>query len=148
MSAENKFYRELANLIGARVKVQTSYENEKIYIGSFEAYDRNTMSIFLRNVKDDKDNVFEKIIIYGKWIKYIIETEKPFDLKGLAESLSRLFPPGEVDYIESAGSIMILNKIKVTEEGVQGKGPLAERVKRAYDEFVAEQEEAKQAEKK
>lgn len=146
MSAENKFYRELANLIGARVKVQTNYENDCVYVGTFEAYDRNTMSIFLRNVKDDKGNAFEKIIVYGNWIKFILETEKPFDLKGLAESLSRLFPPGEVDYIESAGSIMILNKIKVTEEGVKGKGPLAERVKRAYDEFVAEQEEAKKEE--
>ncbi|MHA1230269.1 MAG: Lsm family RNA-binding protein [Candidatus Helarchaeota archaeon] len=144
-TTENKFYRDIANLIGARVKVQTNFSENKIYIGTLSSYDRNTMSIFLRDVNDEDGNKFDKIIIYGPWIQYIIETEKPFDLKGLAESLAKLFPPGEVEYIESAGTIMILNKIKVTEEGVSGTGPLAERVKKAFDEFVAEKEAQKRS---
>ena len=144
MSAENKFYRELANLIGSRIKVQTNLINNQVYTGTLAAYDRNTMSLVIHKAEDQDGNKYEKIVIYGQWVQYIIETEKPFDLKGLADSLSKLFPPGEVEYIESAGSIMILNKIKVTEDGVQGVGPLAERVQRAFDEFVAE----KKAEKK
>lgn len=145
-TAENKFFREIANLIGSRVKIQTNYQNNKAYTGVFEAYERSTMSVILKSANDQDGNLYDKIVIYGSWIQYMIETEKPFDLKGLAESLSRLFPPGEVDYIESAGSIMILNKIKVTEDGVQGKGPLAERVRKAYDEFVAEKEAEKEIE--
>jgi len=147
MSAtENKFYKEIANLIGSRVKAQTSLENGISFTGVLTAYDRNTMAIFLRDASDDKGNKFEKLIIYGPWLQYITETEKPFDLKGLAESISKLFPPGEVEYNESAGAIMILNKIKVTETGVQGSGPLAERVKRAYEEFCAEQAVKKEPE--
>ncbi|MHA1269703.1 MAG: Lsm family RNA-binding protein [Candidatus Helarchaeota archaeon] len=148
MSAtENKFYRELANLIGARVNVQTSLNNNAIYTGTLSAYDRNSMAIVLRDANDQEGNKFDRIVIYGQWIQYIIETEKPFDLKGLADSLSKIFPPGEVEYIESAGSIMILNKIKVTEDGVLGSGPLADRVKRAFDEFVAEKNIEKESEK-
>ena len=101
------------------------------------------MSVFLRDAEDDGGIEYPKIIIFGNTILEIIETGKAFDLKALAEDLDKLFPPGEVQYSPEARVIMVLNKIKVTEFGVEGSGPnpkvlgpLGERVKNVYDRFV------------
>ncbi|MFX1474664.1 MAG: Lsm family RNA-binding protein, partial [Promethearchaeota archaeon] len=50
------------------------------------------------------------------------------------------FPPGEVKFIEEAQVILVLNKVRVTEQGVEGTGPLADRIRRVYTRFVEEQE--------
>jgi hypothetical protein len=64
--------------------------------------------------------------------------EKPFDLKGLAERLNRVFPE-LVKVREDIGAIIVMDKIKVTEKGVvEGSGLAAERVKAIFDEFVRE----------
>ena len=44
-----------------------------------------------------------------------------------------------VKYYEEARVIVVANRVKVTEEGVvEGTGPIAERVRKIYEEYVAE----------
>src|SRR3712207_7362679 len=64
--------------------------------------------------------------------------EKPFDFKALAERLSRVFP-GLVKIREDVGAIIVMDKIKVTQAGIEeGSGLAADRVKSIYDEFTRE----------
>ena len=64
--------------------------------------------------------------------------EKPFDFKALAERLSRIFP-GLVKIREDVGAIIVMDKIKVTQAGIEeGSGLAADRVKAIYDEFTKE----------
>jgi len=64
--------------------------------------------------------------------------EKPFDFKSLSDRLSRVFP-GLVKIREDVGAIIVMDKIKVTQTGIEeGSGLAADRVKAIYDEFVRE----------
>jgi small nuclear ribonucleoprotein (snRNP)-like protein len=139
-TASRRFFRELAAILESPVLVKT--ENGKSYQGTFKGYDPNTLSVSLANVKDEKGVFYHRIFLYGSKIMELLKTEEPFDLGGLAEELQRLFPPGEVKYIEEARMISILNKIKVTEDGVEGVGPLAERVKKVYDAYFKEKQDS------
>ena len=59
-------------------------------------------------------------------------------LKGLAERLERVFPR-MVKLYEKKGFIWVMDRVKVTKEGVaEGSGPAAERVERVYSQFVRE----------
>ncbi|MHA1266731.1 MAG: Lsm family RNA-binding protein [Candidatus Helarchaeota archaeon] len=135
--AEGRFYGEFTKMLNSRVKVITA---TKTYNGALLGYDRDTMTICLKNADDLEGNHYSKIIIYGHTIQEIIETKKAFDLKRLAEDLQAIFPRGEVKLDTEADAIIVLNKIKVTEKGVQGSGPLAERVRNVYDKFLEQME--------
>ena len=140
--AEGRFFGEFTKMLNSRVKVITS---SKVYTGALVGYDRTTMTICLKEASDNEGATYSKIVIYGQTIHEIIETKKAFDLKKLAEDLQTMFPRGEVKLDTEADAIIVLNKIKVTEKGVQGTGPLAERVRNVYDRFIdsmeAEEEE-------
>jgi hypothetical protein len=44
---------------------------------------------------------------------------------------------------ESAGVILVMDRIRVSEKGIiEGAGPAAERVQKVYDEFLREQTQA------
>ena len=78
------------------------------------------------------------MIINGDFVKEIRLIEKPFDFKGLAERLSRVFP-GLVKLREDIGAIIVMDKIKITEHGVvEGSGLAAERAKAIFEEFIRE----------
>ena len=134
--SERRFMEELTSMIQKNVIVSTTLG--KSYTGVLSGVEINTMSVCLTDAKDqDGKNIF-KIIIYGGVILEIREIEKPFDLKGLAERLERVFPK-MVKVIEDAGVILVMDKIRVTANGViEGTGPAAERVKKVYEEFIKE----------
>ncbi len=61
-----------------------------------------------------------------------------FDLQGLADRLERVFPR-MVKPNETAGVIVVMDRIKVSSSGViEGTGPAADRVQKVYDEFMQE----------
>lgn len=132
------FFKELASLIGATVVVSTS--KGKTITGKMRGYDPSTLSVVLTDARDTKDTIYNKIVITGHTILELIKTEDPFDLRGLADQLGTLFPPGEVRFLEDARVIVVLNKVRVTEQGVEGTGPLADRIRKIYTRFVEEQQ--------
>jgi hypothetical protein len=131
--AEGRFFGEFTKMLNSNVKVITE---KTTYTGVLLGYDRETMAICLKDATDAEGTIFKKLVIYGRIISEIVETKKAFDLKKLAEDLQVMFPRGEVKLDTEADAIIVLNKIKVTEKGVQGSGPLAERVRTVYDKFV------------
>jgi small nuclear ribonucleoprotein (snRNP)-like protein len=141
--AEGRFFGEFTKMLNSSVKVSTE---KKVYTGVLIGYDRETMAICLKDATDVEGTIYKKLIIYGRIISEIIETKKAFDLKRLAEDLQTMFPKGEVKLDNEADAIIVLNKIKVTEKGVQGSGPLAERVRTVYNRFVETLEEGEETE--
>ncbi|MHC1637431.1 MAG: Lsm family RNA-binding protein [Candidatus Nezhaarchaeales archaeon] len=133
--ASRRFSTELSSLLDKKVKVVTV--NGPIYEGKLLAYDQSTLSLILANAKDDKGEVYARVLINGHYITQVLRLEEPFDLKGLAEVLEKSFPNMVVLH-EDAGVITVMDRVRVSESGViEGSGPIAERVKKIFDEFVA-----------
>ncbi len=134
--AGGDFFRELSALLGSRIEVNT--EIGKTYNGILKGYDRNTLSIVLAEAKDNQGTYYHRIFIRGEKINEMIKAEEPFDIKGLYLELEKIFPPGEVEFFEDSRIIRVLKKVRVTEEGVEGEGPLADRIRQVYDKYVLE----------
>ncbi len=127
-----KFYEEILQFVGKKVSIETSYD--KNYSGTLSAIDER-LDIVLENVEGQG---ILRIIINGSFVKEIKLLEKPFDLKGLADRLSRVFP-GLVKIRDDVKAIIVMDKIKVTEYGIEeGSGLAADRVKSIYEEFMRE----------
>ncbi len=127
-----KFYEEILQFVGKKVSIETSYE--KNYNGVLTAIDEKLDTV-LENVEGQG---ILRVIINGSFVKEIKLLEKPFDLKGLADRLSRVFP-GLVKIRDDVNAIIVMDKIKVTEFGIEeGTGLAADRVKSIYEEFMRE----------
>ena len=127
-----KFYEEILQFVGKKVSIETSYD--KNYSGTLSAIDERLDTV-LENVEGQG---ILRIIINGSFVKEIKLLEKPFDLKGLADRLARVFP-GLVKIRDDVKAIIVMDKIKVTEYGIEeGSGLAADRVKSIYEEFMRE----------
>jgi len=127
-----KFGEETLHFLGKKVSVETS--DNKIYSATLAGIDEK-LDVVLDSVEG---HGITKMIINGAFVKEIRLMEKPFDFKALADRLSRVFP-GLVKIREDVGAIIVMDKIKVTQSGVEeGSGLVADRVRSIYDEFMKE----------
>lgn len=135
-TAERKFVIEVSSLVDKTVSVVTV--DGKIYTGTLVGINPESLSLCLSDARDQKGQTIPKIVLSGNRIAEIFSTEKPFNLRGLAERLERVFPR-MVKLYEKEGFIWVMDRIKVTENGVvEGSGPAAERVQRVYRQFLRE----------
>jgi len=124
---------ELSTLVGKRVNVVTT--DGRVIVGELLGISES-LSLVLGRIQGRPD--VPKLVLNGEYVKEISLLEKPFDLKILAERISRVFP-GMVRLREDIGAIIVMDKIKVTESGVvEGTGPSAERVRSIYEEYIRE----------
>lgn len=120
----------MLQFVGKKVSVETS--DQKNYDGVMAAID-DKLDVVLDNVEG---RGIIKLIINGSFVKEVKLLEKPFDLRGLADRLARVFP-GLVKIRDDVQAIIVMDKIKVTQAGVEeGVGLAADRVKAVYDEFM------------
>lgn len=134
-----RYMKELASLLDKEISVKTIYN--KKFRGKLIGYDPNTLNLFLSNAKDDNDNHYTRILIKGEVISEIVREEEPFDLKGFAQRLEKVFP-NNVVMLEDAGVIIVMDKVRITEDGtIEGSGPIAERVKKIYEQFIQEKKQ-------
>ena len=127
-----KFGEETLQFLGKKVSVETS--DQKIYNGTLTGIDER-LDVVLDNV--DVQGIL-KLILNGSFVKEIKLMEKPFDFKALSDRLARVFP-GLVKIREDVGAIIVMDKIKVTQGGVEeGVGLAADRVRAIYEEFMRE----------
>src|SRR5919197_1962230 len=127
-----KFGEETVQFLGKKVSIETS--DHKTYNGTLAGIDEK-LDVVLDNVEG---HGILKLILNGSFVKEIRLMEKPFDFKALAERLARVFP-GLVRIREDVGAIIVMDKIKVTQAGIEeGSGLAADRVKAIYDEFTRE----------
>lgn len=127
-----KFGEEIVQFLGKKVSVETS--DQKIYNGTLTGIDEK-LDVVLDNLQSLG---ILKIILNGSFVKEIKLMEKPFDFKALSDRISRVFP-GLVKIREDVGAIIVMDKIKVTQAGIEeGSGLAADRVKAIYEEFIRE----------
>lgn len=127
-----KFGEETVQFLGKKVSVETS--DNKVYNGTLAGIDEK-LDVVLDNVEGQG---ILKVILNGSFVKEVRLMEKPFDFKALADRLSRVFP-GLIKLREDVGAIIVMDKIKVTQAGIEeGSGLAADRVRQIYDEFMRE----------
>jgi small nuclear ribonucleoprotein (snRNP)-like protein len=127
-----KFGEEMVQFLGKKVAVETA--DQKVYNGILTGIDEK-LDVVLDKIEGQG---ILKVILNGSFVKEIKLLEKPFDFKALSDRLSRVFP-GLVKLREDVGAIIVMDKIKVTQGGIQeGTGLAAERVKSIFDEFIRE----------
>ena len=127
-----KFGEETLQFLGKKVSIETS--DNKVYSGTLAGID-DKLDIVLDNVEA---HGILKMILNGSFIKEVRLMEKPFDFKALADRFTRVFP-GLVKIRDDIGAIIIMDRIKVTQAGVEeGSGPTADRVRQIYDDFMKE----------
>lgn len=132
--AGRKFMEELASLISKTVTVSTSLG--KSYTGILSGVDTGSMSICLIDVKDESGRMIHKMFINGQAVLQIYSVEKPFDIRGLADRLEKVFPR----FVKVEGDVVtVMDRVRVGENGlIEGTGPAAERVRKTYEEFMKE----------
>jgi small nuclear ribonucleoprotein (snRNP)-like protein len=127
-----KFGEETLQFLAKKVSVETS--DQKIYNGTLTGIDEK-LNVVLDNVNVEG---ILKLILNGSFVKEIKLMEKPFDFRALSDRLARVFP-GLVKIREDVGAIIVMDKIKVTQTGVEeGVGLAADRVRTIYEEFMRE----------
>lgn len=127
-----RFGEETLQFVGKKVAVETS--DNKVYNGTLAGVD-DKLDVVLDNVEG---HGILKLILNGAFVKEIRLMEKPFDFRALADRLARVFP-GLVKIREDVGAIIVMDKIKVTQSGVEeGTGLSADRVRAIFDEFMKE----------
>ena len=126
-----RFGEELNAFVGKPVSVITG--EGKAYTGIIMGIDE-TLNVVLDRVTGAGENTF-KVAINGSNVREIRLLAKPFDYRALGERLSRVFP-GLVQVREDIGTIMVMDKIKVTEKGVEGSGLAVDKARSIYDEYI------------
>lgn len=132
-----EFLLELSGLLNKRVKV--TMNSEKVYTGVLRGIQDSSLNVVLAEATS-KDESYFRVFITGPNIVEITLAEEPFDLSGLASELAQMFQPQNVKVIEEAAIIQVLDRFTVSEEGVKGTGPIAERIRKIFDKYKAEKD--------
>ncbi|OYT31178.1 MAG: small nuclear ribonucleoprotein (Sm) [Thermoprotei archaeon] len=130
-----RFGTEFSSLINKRIIVNTL--TQKTFTGILLGYSTSDHSLVLSDVDDQEGNRYSRVILYGHAISEIFLVEEPLDLEELARRLEEVFPK-MIKYYPEAKLITVMDRVRVTDKGVEGTGPIAERVKNVYKKFVEE----------
>lgn len=137
LNPNREFLLELSGLVNKRVKIQLS--NGKVYTGILRGIQDSTFNVVLADAESDGETLF-RLFITGPNIVQITLAEEPFDLSGLANELAQMFQSQNVKVIEEAGIIQVFDRFTVSEEGVKGSGPIADRIRKIYEKYKAAHE--------
>jgi len=139
-SAVRNLMTELMSLVSNVVKVKlvdgTVYEGKLVGI---DVSDRLTLHLLLENAKTGSGEVFYKVFINGNRVSEIIATQRPaFDPEEFASIVSSKLnlPPGTVKVIKEAGTVIVYDRYKISENGVEGSGGLASKLYGLWEEYM------------
>lgn len=141
-AAARRFGEEFALMLDKLIRVSTS--SGQSFEGKLTAYSPTDYGLWLLEAQDKEGILHPKIFISGGIVSTIELLEKGLDLEKLTERINRLFP-NMVKYVKQANTVVVMDRIRVTADGVvEGTGPAAEKVQKIYEEFVSD--EAKKTE--
>ncbi|EZQ03037.1 Sm ribonucleo [Candidatus Acidianus copahuensis] len=138
MSLQHRVSVDLNSLVDKTIIVKLV--NNRTYTGELSSFEISPLIIALNNAKDSENNLFYKVIINGDIISEILVKSPPlFDVREFASLLEKSLNlrTGDIKLYEEAGFITILDNIKVSENGVEGRGPLAQRINDIFDDYIA-----------
>ena len=135
--ATRRLISELLSMLEKKITV--ILVNGKKYEGKLIGFDHPALNIVLTDVVDADGNRYPKILIKGNVVAEIMVTEEPlFDPNEFAEHLIRELHLRQdaVKIIPEARAVMVLGRIKVSEKGVEGTGPMAQNVFQVYQRYM------------
>ena len=137
--AKRTFQKEISTFQNKRVAV--ILKNGRKYVGELKGLSPETLTCVLIKAKRDDESIeLHRICLNGDQIAEIYLEEAPFDLMGLKEELEQIFRrPGDVKVYYEAGLIVVLERVKVSETGVEGTGPVADRVRAIFNRYASDQ---------
>ena len=133
------FQKEITPFVNKRVLI--TLKEGTTFTGDLKGVNPTNLTTILVKAKNNTTNkIFHRICLSGDTIATITLEEAPFDLAGLKDELERIFNrPGDVKLYEEAGLIVVLERVKVSEHGVDGSGPVADRVRAIYERYAQTQ---------
>lgn len=135
MMAASSFQRELNRIVGEEVVVEL--KTGKKIRGLLKAVYPDTLAIILSDVAMGNEH-FSSIVLSGDSISAIYVKKGRVDMDELRLMLEKIFPPRAVVYRKDLGVIIVMDKIRVTEKGVEGEpGLVYDRVKKVYEEYIS-----------
>ncbi|MFW9856099.1 MAG: Lsm family RNA-binding protein [Candidatus Thorarchaeota archaeon] len=142
--AKRNYQKEITAFTNRRVAI--ILKNGKKYTGELKGINPETLTtVLIKAKRDDDATEIHRICLNGDQLAEIYLEEAPFDLLGLKEELEQIFRrPGDVKLFEEAGLLVILERVKVSESGVEGAGPVADRVRAIYNRYASMREEEKE----
>lgn len=142
--AKRSYQKEITAFTNRLVAVVL--KNGKKYVGELKGVNPETLTTVLIKAKREGETVeIHRICLNGDQVAEIYLEEAPFDLIGLKDELEQIFRrPGDVKLFEEAGLLVILERVKVSESGVEGAGPVADRVRAIFNRYASMKEEEKE----
>ncbi|MEB3798429.1 MAG: Lsm family RNA-binding protein [Caldisphaeraceae archaeon] len=132
-----RFISKLNSMLDRLVTVRLL--NGRNYFGKLSGYDPSTYTLMLENAKDDQGNSWPLAIIFGNNISELLIGEgEIFNAKEFSEFLMRF---GNIErhlirVYDDINVVEIGRNIKASKDGVQGSGPLAQKIYSIYREYL------------
>ncbi len=138
-AAKRTYQKEIVAFTNKRVGVVL--KDGKKYVGELKGVNPETLTCVLIKAKREGEGTeLHRICLNGDQVAEIYLEEAPFDLSGLKEELEQIFRrPGDVKVYDEAGLIVVLERVKVSESGVEGTGPVADRVRAIFERYAKTQ---------
>lgn len=133
--ASRRFTSKLNAIMDKRVKV--ILVDGKTYTGKLYAIDYNSLNLILESVSSE-DGEIPLIIISGSRVaEILLEEEGVFDAREFAEFAAQHGIPRHMIRVhEDLGVVEVGRGIRVTKDGVEGAGMMAQRLFTLYREYL------------
>ncbi len=137
-SISRKLVAEITSWQGKRIKIKLV--DGRSYEGVAEAIDHPSLNVLLSDAVNEKGEKVYKVLIRGQQISEIIVPQQDiFNAEEFARILQEelKLAPGAVKVYPEIETVMVFNTIKVTRNGVEGSGPLAQKVYSIFEKYMA-----------
>lgn len=131
-----RFYSEVGGLVDKRVYVRLV--DGKVYRGILLGIDQPSLNIVLGDA-DSEGKKFFRVVINGSRVSEIVVEETPlFDPEEFFNLVvQRLnINPANVRVYKDSGLVVILDRYRVSENGVEGSGALANKIYDLWQEYM------------
>jgi len=132
-----RYTAKLNSLLDKSVMVRLN--NGRYYRGKLGGFDLNTLNLVLEAAEDNEGRRWPVVFIGGSYVSEIIlEEGSVFDAKEFAEFLVTHGGIGRhlVKVYEDINVVEVGRVIRVSESGVEGAGPMAQKVHTLYMEYL------------
>ncbi len=93
------------------------------------------LSMILGDAVFNKNQKNHRLFVTGNVIATMTLGEEPFDILGLRIELEKVFKKTGVRYFPDSRTILVMDRYKVTEENVEGEGPIVDRIRSIWQQF-------------
>ncbi len=135
--ASRRFTSKLNTLLDKKVIVRLS--NGRTYKGRLSGIDMNSLSLLLEAAEDQAGGQWPTVVVYGSSItEILVEEEAVFVAREFADFLAKHGGIGWhlMRVYDDINVLEVTKSVRVTKDGVEGSGPLAQKVYTLYKEYL------------